>query len=146
MLKLFLDANVFFAAFYSNQGASSQLLKIAARKKIILFASRLVLKEADRNLRLKASAAIVKSFHSYLQKEKINVSPVPSESILQTAEKLIHPKDAPVLAAAIAIRADYLVTLDKQHFFTPLLAQKIKTPKIILPGDFLVQVYLKGKY
>lgn len=144
MLKVFLDANVYFAGFVSGEGASSLVLQIAGREKIVLYASKLVLREAERNLRLKAKAVDLKSFRRYLQKTEIHVVPAPDEAILARFERLIHPKDLPVLGAALSAGTDYLITLDKRHFFiAPLL--NLKRPKILTPGDFIRQVYLKGK-
>ena len=71
MLKVFLDANVYFAGFSSKEGASSLILEMARRKKIILYASKLVLREADRNLRKKSTPAGLKAFRRYIQDTKI---------------------------------------------------------------------------
>ncbi len=145
MLKVFLDANIYVAGFISKEGASHFLLEIAGRKKIILYASKLVLREAERNLRLKSKPENLKSFHRYLQKTKIHVVPAPEEKTLGPFEALIHPKDLPVLGAALSVRADYLITLDKRHFFTAALQSRTGKLKIMTPGDFIRQVYLKGK-
>ncbi len=146
MLKVFLDANVYFAGFVSEEGASRLVLAIAGRKKIMLYSSKLVLREAERNLRLKSKRKNLKLFHSYLQKNKLHIVPFPEDKVLEPLESLIHPKDLPILGAALLSEADYLLTLDKRHFFTPAL-QKMKTKiEIMSPGDFIRDVYLKGKF
>ncbi|MBI3313993.1 MAG: PIN domain-containing protein [Candidatus Omnitrophica bacterium] len=145
MLKVFLDANIYFSGSVSSEGASYLVLEMTRRKKIIVYSSKLVLREAERNLRLKSTPENLKSFHGYLQKTKIHVIPAPEEKNLQGLEALIHPKDLPVLGAALAAKTDYFLTLDKKHFLTSLLQSKIKQPKILTPGDFIRQIYLKGK-
>lgn len=77
MLRVFLDANIYFAGFVSREGASHLLLETVGRGRIHLYSSRLVLREAERNLRLKSTAGNLKSFHRYLQKTKIRVRSFP---------------------------------------------------------------------
>ncbi len=137
MIRVFLDANVYFAGFFSKEGASSVILELAHRKKITIVSSRLVLREADRNLRRKTDPKTLKSFHRYLQQVKIYVVPTPEDSALQRYESHIHPKDVPVLAATVESRADYLITLDRKHFFTSQVSFFSKKVKVLTPGDFL---------
>ncbi|OGW72779.1 MAG: hypothetical protein A2Y02_02590 [Omnitrophica bacterium GWA2_52_12] len=146
MLKVFLDANVFFAGFSSVEGASALVLKLAVREKWLVCASRLVLREAERNLRLKSKPVCLKAFRRYLQKTKVHLCPTPPEKQQALFQELIHPKDLPVLSAAVILKTDYLLTLDRRHFFSAALHAKVKSPKIMLPGDFIRQVYLKGRY
>ena len=145
MLRIFLDANVYFAGFNSEKGASSLILEIIARGKTQLYTSKLVLREVERNLRLKSKPENLKAFHRYLQKNKIHAVPFPEDKFLESFEALIHPKDLPVLGAAILSKADYLISLDRRHFLTNSLQSKLKKPVFITPGDFLREVYLKGK-
>ena len=146
MLKVFLDTNIYFAGILSQTGASHLILEIANRKKILLYSSKLVLREAERNLRLKAKPENLKSFHRYLQKTKIHVIPFPEDKILEPLEPLIHPKDLPILGAAFAGRVDYLITLDKRHFFTTSLQSPLMKFGIMTPRDFIREIYLKGKF
>ncbi len=137
MIKAFLDANVYFAGCYSKKGASHFILGMAERSKILLFSSRLVLLEAERNLRLKSTPPILRDFRRFLKKTKIEVMPPLDEKILARYESHIHPKDVPVLAAAVESKSDYLVTLDRRHFFNPSLSEHFSEIKILTPGDFL---------
>ena len=145
MTQVFLDANVYFAGFFSKSGASSLILELARRGKVSLFATRLVLLEADRNLRKKASPAVLKTFRRYLQNTKIHVMPMPDEKLFKPYEPYIYPKDLPILVAAVESKADFLVTLDRKHFFTSQLLSKVKKIKIITSADFIRETYLKGK-
>jgi len=137
MIRLFLDANIYFAGFYSKTGASSLILQLAHRKKWQIVASKLVLHEADRNLRKKSDPKSCKAFHRYLQQSKIVVVPPPEGRILLRVESHIHPKDVPVLAAAIESGSDFLITLDRRHFMTPKVQTNVQKPRILTPGDFL---------
>ena len=139
-MKVFLDANVYFAGCYSQKGASSVILELVRRGKIEGFASRLVLREAERNLRLKAKSPVLKLFHQFLKEADLRIFPSPKPTVLSQYESMIHPKDVPVLTAAVQSKADFLITLDRRHFMTPELLKSIHSPKILLPGEFLVRL------
>ncbi len=144
-MRLFLDANVFFAGCLSKDGASAFVLELARKKRVELIASKLVLREADRNLRRKAPPTAQKAFHRLLQQVKVCVVPAPLEEALRPYEGMIENKDLPALAAAIASKADFLLTLDRMHFLPSGLGLRIKKPRLLGPADFLRDIYLKGK-
>ncbi len=137
MVRVFFDANVYFAGSYSPTGASAWLLKLATQKRIQVVASRLVLREAERNLLAKADRKALRTFHRLLDAMTPTLVRMPSAKTLALYEEIIHPKDVPVLAAAVEAKVDYLVTLDQRHFFTPIIRDRIKSPRIRTPGDFL---------
>ena len=136
-MRIFLDANVYFAGMFSIKGASAVILELARREKITVYASRLALREAERNLRKKSSTAILKNYHRFLQKTKIHIVRPPDERLFRPYDECIHPKDLPVLVAAMQSGADYLVTLDRRHFMTPAVLSKVKAVRILSSGDFL---------
>ena len=137
MTRVFLDANVYFAGTLSKQGASAFLLQLARHNKIHWVATRLVLLETERNLRKKTDKKTARAFHRFLRTTKISVLPPPTEKIMAKYEDAIHPKDIPVLAAALEAPVDYLLTLDRRHFLTPKVAALAKKVRIMTPGDFL---------
>jgi putative PIN family toxin of toxin-antitoxin system len=145
MARIFLDANVFFAGCVSKEGASAFVLELARRKRFELMASKLVLREADRNLRRKAPGASLKTFHRFLQQTKIHIVLASPENVTESFEGMVEPKDLPVLVAAVASKADFFLTLDKKHFLSTGLVGKIKKPRILSSADFLRDIYLKGK-
>src|SRR3989338_8136947 len=98
-MRIFPDANVFFAGCMSKDGASAFVLELARRGRVELVASKLVLREADRNLRRKALPAALKAFHRFLQKVKVRVILAPSEETMKSYEGFVDPKDLPVLVA-----------------------------------------------
>ena len=145
MIRVFLDANIYFAGMVSKIGASSFILELARRKKIEVFSSKLVLRETERNLRKKAPEIALKDFHRLLQTIKISVLPAPDESLSSPYEEILHSKDLPILAASIASKSDFLITLDRRYFLTLPLLAKLKKPNVLTPGDFLRDIFLKEK-
>lgn len=140
MNRVFLDANVYFSGFYSSRGASALILELVRHGKIEVYASRLVLQEADRNLRKKTDRKKVEAFHQFLKQAKIHVIPSPREERMRRFESCIHPKDVPVLAAAIEAQVDFLITLDRRHFLTTEVLSLAGEIKICTPGDYLRQI------
>lgn len=137
MIEIFLDANVYFAGSASSTGASALVLQLALKGRIAVTASRLVLREAERNLRRKRPPKDLKMFRRFLKRTALRVIPTPPETAWTTYEGVIHPKDVPVLAAAVASKATYLVTLDRRHFMTKAVRDKVPGLTILTPGDFL---------
>jgi len=142
MTRVFLDTNIYFAGFLSPDGGSSLILELAKKEKISIYASRLVLREAERNLRKKTSPKTIQAFHRYLKQTAIHVVPPPNDKTLEHCEPHVHPKDVPVLAAAIESKVEFLITLDRRHFLNPQTLAHAGKIKIVPPGDFL-QWYLR---
>ena len=137
MLRVFLDANVYFAGSASPTGASALILQLILKSRIEATASRLVLREAERNLRRKRPPKDLKAFHQFLKRAKLHVIPAPPETAWKFYEGIIHPKDVPVLAATVASKAAYLITLDRRHFLTKTVMENVPEMTILTPGDFL---------
>ena len=137
MLRVFLDANVYFAGSASPTGGSALVLQLILKGRIEVTASRLVLREAERNLRRKRPPKDLKTFHQSLKHAKLRVIRTPPETTWKPYEGIIHPKDVPILAAAVASKAAYLVTLDRRHFLTKTVSDKVPGLVILTPGDFL---------
>lgn len=137
MLRVFLDANVYFAGCVLPQGGSALVLQLARAGRVRVVASRLVLREADRNVRRKSPRSAHTAFRRFVAHTHVTVMPSPSSTTLAQYESAIHPKDVPVLAAAIEAKVDYLVTLDRQHFFTKTVRSRARGMRIVTPGEFL---------
>ena len=67
MRRVFLDANVHCAGSASPTGASALILQLTLKGCLEATASRLVLREAERNLRRKRSPKDLKAFHQFLR-------------------------------------------------------------------------------
>lgn len=141
MHKVFLDANVLFAASYSPKGGSAEIINRARENKLILYSSRLAVKEAERNLRRKAGESELDRFYRLIEEAQIILTDSSKKKAKDQFKDIVVEKDAPILASAIKSKAKFLVTLDRKHLLTPKV-QKAKLPiKIITPGR-LIQDYL----
>jgi len=130
-LRLFLDANVLFSAAHNRQGNARALFRLASERGITLVASSYAVEEAVRNIHLK--------FPEYAAElasllEGLVLGPEPSSALVSAAKDCALPeKDAPILAAAIAARADVLVTGDRRHF-GPLYGKSIHEVLVLTPA------------
>jgi predicted nucleic acid-binding protein len=111
-MRVFLDANVLFSAAKSD-GAVRELLRRLHAAGHELYADAYVVAEAHRNLELKATGGI-----AALEALLSNVEVAMFESATLPAEisTRLPDKDRPVLAGAIRLRCDVLVTGDRTHF------------------------------
>lgn len=117
MIPVFLDANVYFAGFLDPDGVSGRLFEMARAHEIQIHATKLVLKEADRNLRHLGDIQPRKRFHHFLKETGVTVVPEPPRKLIDPCKKNgVEEKDTPVLAGAIASRVRVFFTLDKRHF------------------------------
>lgn len=137
MIKIFLDSSILVAASISKIGGSSFLLGLSRQNKIKCLVSLDVIGEARKNINLKLSLKEKQRFIFYLKNANLKLISEPSVEEISTCEKVIFPKDAPILAAAKKSKADYLVTLDKKHFFRPKVIDFAKPLKIITPKDLI---------
>ena len=144
MIRVFLDANVYFAGSASPTGGSALVLQFILKGRVEATASRLVLREAERNLRRKRPPKDLKAFHQFLKHAKLRVIHTPPETVRKRYESVIHPKDVPVLAAAVASKAAYLITLDRRHFMAKTMSGKVPGLVILTPGDFLHKLVRQG--
>ncbi|MEZ0348510.1 MAG: PIN domain-containing protein [Thermus sp.] len=111
--RLFLDANVLFAACW-QEGRARALLELAPKAGLELLTSAHALEEARRNLEAKRPEAL-----EYLRvlREGVRVVPEAPLALVQKAlAKGLPLEDAPILAAAWSARAEALVTGDRRHF------------------------------
>lgn len=137
MMRVFLDANIYFCGFFSKEGASAFILRLAQKEKVKVVATALVLLEANRNLHKKGTASSLRSFHEFLKEGNFERLPPPSQKFCQQFHPMINEKDLPIFAAAAQAKVDYFITLDRKGFFTPRLNSFALPIQIILPGDFL---------
>jgi predicted nucleic acid-binding protein len=136
MIRVFLDANVFFAASYSSTGASRVLFLAALENKITIVASEFVLAEAQRNLARKAPAALP-AFQQLADLVVGEVTGRPGQEALEKAAKYVALKDAPVVAAAIEAGVDYLATWDRRHFISNTRVAENSGLSIVTPDELL---------
>jgi predicted nucleic acid-binding protein len=96
---------VLYAAAFSATGPARRLILKRLQGSIMLCVSDLVLKETKRNLKKNASLAL-----PYVTIIADLLSPyvvwLTKAQVLKAAQ-IVHPKDAPIVAAAVKSKADY---------------------------------------
>ncbi len=136
MHKLFLDANVLFAATCSKSGASFAIFELGRYGKVELFSSVYAVKEAKVNIEKKLGVDALPMFYELIS----NLKTLDSQDCEGpfSYEGLIASKDLPILESARRQRVDFLITLDKKDFKTRRLAEADLPFQIVLPGEYLI--------
>jgi putative PIN family toxin of toxin-antitoxin system len=133
--KVLLDTNVLIAGLASPTGASAAILDLGEAEEILILMSQHILIEADRVFAAKFPH-LLERFRLFIK----NLSPLllddPKPKAVQEASSVIHPDDAPILAAVKITQVDYLVTLDTKHFKTAKVRDYLITP-VVTPAEFL---------
>jgi hypothetical protein len=111
-MRVFLDANVLFSAAKSD-GAVRQLLRLLLERGHECWADAYVVAEARRNLAAKGPGA-VEVLDALLP--HLHLAAATQDTAATTLVAWLPEKDRPVLAAAIRLRCDALVTGDRTHF------------------------------
>jgi len=135
--RLFLDASVLLAAAASPDGGSALTLELCKAGRALALVTRLVLREAERNIQAKLDETVLLRFYSLMAELDPRVVPPPSEEEIATAASVVAAKDAHVLAAARTSRATHLVTLDRKHFLSRERRQAVLPIIVCTPGELL---------
>ncbi len=135
--RLFVDANVWIAAAGSKTGGSATVLELCRRGKGQAVTSRLVLLEAERNIRTKLGRNASLRFYQEIASLDVKLVQAAVEREISAQERIIDSKDAHVLAAAIKGNVDFLLTWDRKHFMSPKVLEAKLTFRIMTPGGFL---------
>ncbi len=136
MLRIFTDTTVLFAAVYSATGSARDLIILATEEKVQLVLSQRVLTEMERNLQKKAPDQLP-TYRLLLAALVPDITAEPAELVAQVETYLVA-KDAPIVAAAISAKVDYLVTFDYKHLLNHPDVSAKSGLKIVTP-DVVVQ-------
>lgn len=136
-MRLFLDANVIFTAAHNPHGRSSALFELARHGLCDVSTAPHPAAEAERNIRLKCPDAIGR-FGVLLPLLNMQPEAGPADVAWALAQRL-PLEDAPVLAAAVACRANILATGDRTHF-GHLLGLTVRSTIVLTPADALAAV------
>lgn len=128
MERVFLDANVLVSAALKPE---SRLAGLWCLADVRLLCSPYVLTEARRNVPAPDAAARLEELIAALA--VLPSEPADSEI---PGEPGLPDKDRPVLLAAMAARAEYLLTGDITHF-GPFLGETVGGVRVMLPGEYL---------
>jgi predicted nucleic acid-binding protein len=135
-IRAFLHASVLFAASYSETGASRDLLREAVRGNLQIVVSQHVLEEAERNL-VQKTPEVLPALHELLTVVAAKVADRPTRQELEQAASYITLKDAPIVAAAVKAKVDYLATWDRRHFIDDPRVAETSGLTIITPGKLM---------
>jgi predicted nucleic acid-binding protein len=139
--KVFFDSSALFAGVVSATGAARALLLLSEGDVLIqVIVSEQVIAETERNVARKLPRALP-YYREALCSGAIKVVSDPTGEEVKAHQGIIaHEADVPIIVAAIEAKADYLVTLDRQHFLDdPKVAQRSGL-RIGSPGDCLAWV------
>lgn len=138
-LRVFLDANILFAAAYSPDGLSVLLVELGAAGRVTLLTSPLAIVEAERNLEAKRPAALP-TLRRHLTAVRVVREPAPADVERLTPPEL-STKDRPLLAAAIAAHATHFVTGDVADFGRWMDRTARLPLRVMTPRQFLTEVH-----
>jgi rRNA-processing protein FCF1 len=111
-MRVFLDANILFSAAKSD-GAVRELLRRLLEAGHECCVDEYVVAEARRNLENKGAGALT-ALDALLPLLRVGALGPSGSAVQETG--WLPDKDRPVLAAAIRLRCDALVTGDRAHF------------------------------
>jgi uncharacterized protein len=111
-MRVFLDANILFSAEKSG-GAVRELLRLLLAGGHECRVDDYVVIEARRNLAAKEPSALI-ALESLLS--RLHISPAQAPGPALRSVNWLPEKDRTVLAAAMRLRCDALVTGDRTHF------------------------------
>jgi uncharacterized protein len=139
-MRLFLDANVLFAACWKPEGGVSKLFDLAKLDVCSLFTSEYALAEVRKNLQAKKPEAL-QILDIFMLRLEVLENP---ESVwVERAEKTGLPlKDTPILATALQYELDIVVTGDLQHF-GKLLGKTVLGIEVLTPAQTIAKLIEK---
>ena len=138
-MRLFLDTSVLLAAAGSGRGASRFVILNALAHGWEVVSSDYCAEETHRNLP-KLSAVAGRTWAGKLSSRIRFV-----RASLALDKPLVFPnaKDRPIVITALAVRADWLLTLDEGDFHTKL-GREVYGLRIATPGEFLLEQREQG--
>jgi predicted nucleic acid-binding protein len=111
--RIFLDSSVLYAVAFSATGPARRLILKGLQESVTLCISDLVLEETKRNLKKNAPEALP-AFTIIADLFALSVTRPTKAEVLKAA-KIVHLKDAAIVAAAAKGKAEYLATHDVKH-------------------------------
>ncbi|MFO7625363.1 MAG: PIN domain-containing protein [Anaerolineales bacterium] len=132
---LFFDSSCLIAAAGSPTGGSSFLLSLCARGFLRAALSQPVLLEVQKNIQSKLGDEAIKRFYYLLAIVPFSLASLPEKAEFEQLANKVNSKDVHVVAAALEVQAQYLLTLDKAF-----VLEVNKTGigiQALLPGEFI---------
>ena len=132
-IRVFLDSSVIIAGLASASGGSHKVLALAELGIIAPYISADVENEVLRNVAKKLPQAVA-HFERLMRELHFTVIKT-SEQEIEHARSIINEHDAPIMAAAISAKVNWLLSLDK-HFLALKERGKLDFA-VAAPGEFL---------
>ncbi|MBI3293019.1 MAG: PIN domain-containing protein [Elusimicrobia bacterium] len=133
--RVFVDTSALLAGLLSPQGTARQMLAAGELKLIELLISSDVLAEADRNI-VKRFPQLAEEYRSFIRDMAPTLVEDPTREEIVAVVPWVGKDDAPILAAALKSKADFLVTWNTRDFMTPKIPLTLPL-KIRTPGAFI---------
>lgn len=140
MITIFIDTSVLFSACLSKIGASAFILGFCCKNKIKGFISRYVLSEIKRNAEQKLDQLSKQRLNFYILQSDLNIVDNPTLEEVKICQKVMNQKDAPILAAAVKNKANYLITFNTKDFLLPKVKDFVKSLTILTPRNFIMLI------
>ncbi len=113
--RVFLDTSALFAAVYSDTGGARLILKLGEAGALSLWIGPRVLEESENVIRRKSPKSLA-YFAILLDGANIQIGPEADDDALSEALSVIdYAPDAQVVAEALMLDVDYLVSFDRDH-------------------------------
>jgi predicted nucleic acid-binding protein len=143
-IRVFIDSSTLLAAAISSTGPARELVLRGIRGEADLVMSSLVLEETERNLAQKAPEAlpVFSLLRSVLSAKRVN----PTKASVIRVSRTVNLKDAPIVAAALRAKVDYLATHDVRTLlrFRDEIKQKLEL-EVVEPHEVLVILRGQGR-
>ena len=134
IIDVFLDSSVLFAACGSLTGASHSIVSLAEMGLLNVHITPYVTMEVERNLHRRLPKG-VPLLNQFLEKGTLILNNNPALEACKVWSHVIEEKDTPIVAAAVAINANYLLSFNTKDF-TQQVAEACNI-NILTPGQFI---------
>ncbi len=132
--KIFFDSSALISGLNSPTGGAGIIISAFLAGEFLVYISDQVVEEVERAIQTKFPLLEERFLSFLLARPKIVKDPTLKE--VRKAYKIILSDDAPILAAAIKAKPDFLITWDKKDFLKKEIL--VSMPFIICtPKDFI---------
>lgn len=139
--KIFLDSSALISGLNSPSGGAGIILAFFMTGDILIYISDQVIEEVQRNIQKKFPLLQNGFINFLLARPKIAKQPTLTE--VKSAYRLIQTSDAPILAAAVQVKPDFLITWDIKHFLKKEVTDIV--PFVICTPEEFLQKYWHPK-
>jgi len=135
-IKVFMDTSALFAAVHSETGGARLILKLGEAGAVQLWVGSWVLREIEGVLERKSPRSKT-YFALLLDRSRVEVGQeAGAEALAKGLAVVEYLPDAQIVAEAVAVGADYLVTFDREHLLGDAGTEDLPFP-VGTAGDFL---------